>query len=111
MLKARTIRRWYNMAMAQGWRAWLVYYAFGRAGQMLRRSALCTALGWAFTRFVEAHRASQARDGLREPSLAFHGLLWPPLTFSSALHAGSVPAGQVPRGRQPRVHQGDAQRL
>ena len=45
----RTVRRWAHRAMATSWRTWLVDFAFQRAGEMLRQSALHTRLGRAFT--------------------------------------------------------------
>ena len=50
----RMVGRWKNQALSNGFRSWLIDYAFARAGRMLRHSAIYTRLGRGFTRFKEA---------------------------------------------------------
>ena len=63
MLKMRKmVGRWQNQAVSNGFRSWLVDYAYARAGQLLRHSALQTVAGRGFTRFKEAYHASLVRQ-------------------------------------------------
>lgn len=61
LMLRRMVGRWQNQAMSNGFRAWMVAYAFARAGALLRHSALQTVAGRGFTRFKEAYHACLVR--------------------------------------------------